>query len=98
MRNNTKETKYDMIQRNIKIFRNSLNITFTVFLIIGGILFKHILFIVGAMAIGGFTFYVMKKDHDEKVKAEIEYVRRARELTNKMGGKKHTKSKKKKRK
>lgn len=96
MRSSKKETKYDMIQRNIKIFRNSLNITFTVLLIIGGILFKNILFILAAMAIGGFTFYVMKKDHDEKVQAEIEYVKRARELTNKMGGKKHTKSKKKK--
>lgn len=98
MRKINKDTKYDIIQRNIKTFRNSLNITFTVILMIGGILFKHMLFIVAALIIGTFTAYTMKKDYDAKVQAEIEYANRARELTNKMSGKKATKSKKKKRK
>lgn len=98
MRKLNKDTKYDIIQRNIKTFRNSLNMTFTVILILGGILFKHILFILAAILIGGFTIYTMKKDYDAKVQAEIEYVNRARQLTNKMSGKKATKSKKKRRK
>lgn len=98
MRKINKDTKYDIIQRNIKTFRNSLNITFTVILILGGIIFKHMLFIVAAILIGGFTAYTMKKDYDAKVEAEIEYANRARELTNKMSGKKATKRKKKKRK
>lgn len=98
MRKINKDTKYDIIQRNIKTFRNSLNITFTVILILGGILFRHMLFILAALLIGGYTTYTMRKDHDAKVQAEIEYANRARELTNKMSGKKATKSKKKKRK
>lgn len=94
MDDNTRAKKYYKMKKNVKIFRNSLNITFTALLILGGILFESIAFIMSAVAIGAISAYLLKQDYDEKTKEEVEYENRARALTNKMSGK-NNKSKKK---
>lgn len=96
MSNNNQSKNYRKIRKNVKVFRNSLNITFTILLLILGMLLKSIPFLIASIVVGGVTAFLLKMDNDEKTKEQVEYVNMARKMTNKMSGKSSTKKRSKK--
>lgn len=96
MSNKNQSKNYSKMRKNVKVFRNSLNVTFTILLLVAGILFKSVPFLIASLLVGVATAVLLKVDTDEKIKEQVDYVNMARKITNKMSGKSHTKKRRKK--